>query len=309
MDPAPEISVVIPVYNEASNLERLMVELRAAMDAYGRSYEVITVDDGSRDGSFDVLKKLREDTPSLRVIRLARNFGQNPALYAGFEYARGQIIVTLDADLQNPPAEIPRLVEKLDEGYDIVQGVREIRQDNVFRRFASRMANRLLTLLTGTAFTDLGSSLKAYRREVVRQLTLCTHSARYLPAESARLGVSLGEVKVHHRERTAGESKYGLVSLFRINFDMIVSISSAPIHFIGLCGALFSLAGFGMGLRVAYVRLFHGDTLQLNSIFAVFFIMAGVQVICTSIMCEYISRIYTEVQRRPYYIVGEVLED
>lgn len=306
---SPKISIVIPVYNEAPNLAQLIAEITAAMEPCGHSYEIVTVDDGSSDNSYAVLASLQEQESRLRVVRLARNFGQNPALYAGFSESRGEIVVTIDADLQNPPADIPKLVEKLlAEDYDVVQGWREQRQDSFLRRTASRAINGAVSRITGSEIRDLGSGMKAYRREIVDRLCLSTHQARYLPAETAWLGVKVGEVKVEHRSRTAGESKYGLFALLRVNFDMIASISSAPVKLIGLAGALFSLMGFGMTLRIFYLRVTMGNFNELASVSAILFFLAGVQMVCISILCEYVSRIYIEVQRRPYYIVGNVLQ-
>lgn len=308
-DATPEISVVIPVYNEVANLPTLYEELRTAMDAFGRSYEVVAVDDGSRDGSFEALARVHAQDPRWRIIRFARNFGQNPAAYAGFAHARGNVIVTIDADLQNPPADIPKLVEKLQDGeYGVVQGWRENRHDSVFRLTASRIINRIVTRLSGMKVNDLGSGMKAYRREVIERLLLARHHSRYLPAEMAWLGVEVGEVKVGHRKRAAGESKYNIWALLRVNFDMITSISTAPINLIGVVGFAFSLIGFAMALRIFWLRFTLGNFDPFVTVSALFFFLVGVQLICTSIMCEYVSRIYSEVQGRPYYIVGDVLE-
>lgn len=307
-DSVPEISVVIPVYNEAGNITRLFEELSAAMDDTGKSYEVIAVDDGSSDSSFAELREVHLLDKRWRIVRLARNFGQNPALYAGFEHARGLVIVTIDADLQNPPEDIPALVAKLEEGYEVVQGWREQRQDSLFRKLASRAVNATVSTLTKVHIKDLGSGMKAYRREVIERLCLARHHARYLPAETAWLNVKIGEVKVGHRNRHAGESKYGIWALLRVNFDMIASISTAPIKLIGLVGLSFAFIGFAMALRILYLRLTLGNFNELASVSALFFFLGGVQLICTSIMCEYVSRIYSEVQNRPYYIVGEVIE-
>lgn len=304
----PEISVVVPVYNEAANLPQLHQELVAAMEGMGRSFEIVAVDDGSRDHSFAVLVDLQAQDDRLRVVRLARNFGQNPALYAGFEQARGQIVVTIDADLQNPPAEIPKLIEKLGDGFDVVQGWREQRQDNAVRRSASGLVNGAVRRLTKTDIRDLGSGIKAYRREVIERLAMSTHHSRYLPAETAWLGVKVGEVPVAHRPRAAGESKYGLWALFKVNFDMVASISTAPVQLIGLTGACCSLFGFAIALFILYRRVRYGNFNELATVSAIFFILAGVQMLCTSVLCEYISRIYIEVQRRPYFIVSEVRE-
>ncbi|MCC6144395.1 MAG: glycosyltransferase [Candidatus Hydrogenedentes bacterium] len=305
----PDISIVVPVYNEAPNLDRLHRELTEAMEAYGRPYEIIAVDDGSRDDSFAMLKGLHQGDPRLRVVRLARNFGQNPAMYAGFERARGDIVVSIDADLQNPPAEIPKLIEKLGEGYDVVQGWREQRQDNVLRRGASRAINSVVSRILRTEVKDLGCGLKAYRREVIERLLLSRHHSRYLPAETAWLGAKVGEVKVEHRSRELGESKYGVIALLRVNFDMLASVSTAPVQIIGLIGGLFSLIGFAMAVRITILRILWGNFNDLAMVAALFFILAGVQMICTAVLCEYISRIYKEVQDRPYYIVGEVLDE
>ena len=309
MSDTPEISILFPVYNEIANLERLHVEIVQAMEPMGRSFEIVAVDDGSSDGSFEALRLLRERDPRLRVVRLARNFGQNPALYAGFEHVRGNIIVTIDADLQNPPADIPRLINELEAGgYDIVQGWRQQRQDSVFRKTASRGVNRVVSRLAGVQINDLGSGMKAYRREIIERMCLSTHHSRYIPAETAWLGVRVGEIKVGHRERHAGESKYGLMKLLRVNFDMIASISTAPVQIIGVAGFIFAVIGFAMGLRLTYVRLFIGDLNSMQMVAALMFFLAGAQMLCTSILCEYISRIYIEVQNRPYFIIGEILE-
>lgn len=307
-DKPPDISVVIPIYNEEASLERLYMELTQALEAYGRPYEVVAIDDGSRDASFSVLSQLHARDPRWRIVRLMRNFGQNPAIYAGFEQARGAILVTIDADLQNPPSEIPKVVAKLEEGFDVVQGWRRQRQDHPVRRFLSRSINQLVSRITGMSVRDLGCSLKAFRREAAHHLMACTHSSRYIPAETAWHGLLLGEVEVEHRERSEGESKYGALALFRVSFDMIASISTLPIRAVAPLGVIFACVGFLISLRVVYYRIVHGDVSYMGTIMAALFFMTGIQMFTTAIMCEYISRIYTEVQRRPYYLVREVLE-
>lgn len=306
---APEISIVVPVYNEEANLRPLYAEIVSTMEAYGHPFEVLMVDDGSWDKSFEVLKALHAEDPRLRVIRFTRNFGQNPAIYAGFEHARGEIVVTIDADLQNPPVDIPKVVDKLAEGYDVVQGIRANRQDSLFRKMVSRGINIVVSRLTKMKFRDLGSSMKSYRREVVERFLRSTHHSRYLPAEAAWFGVNMGEVEVSHRPRTAGESKYGIFALLRVNFDMVSSVSAAPVHLISMIGLAFSFIGFGMGARIMFRRIVYGLTYNdTATVAALFFFLAGVQIMCTSVLCEYISRIYTEAQGRPYYIVGEIVE-
>ena len=304
-DTVPEISIIVPVYNEAANLVRLHAEIVEAMEAYGQSFEVIAVDDGSQDESYTILMRLNEQDPRWRVVRLMRNFGQHPATYAGFDHARGSIIVTIDADLQNPPSEIPKVVDKLKEGYDTVQGWRRQRQDSPFRRFLSRCVNGLVSRLTGMRIQDVGCALKAFRREAVDCLRGSQHRTRYLPAESAWHGLRLAEVEVAHREREAEKSKYGLLALIRVSFDMVASISTLPIRMFAPTGVVLSFIGFLLGFRVAYVRVAYGDLNYAGTVSAIFFVLMGMQMLATAVMCEYISRIYTEVQRRPFYIVRE----
>ncbi len=304
----PEISIIVPIYNEASNIETLMTEIVTAMESYGRGYEIVAIDDGSSDDSYALLKAQHEEIPCLRVIHLLRNFGQHPATYAGFMHARGQIIVTIDADLQNPPSDIPTVIDKLEEGFDVVQGWRQNRRDNAFRKLASRSVNRLVSYLTGMKIRDIGCALKAFRREAIELLLSSKHKSRYIPAETAWLGLKLAEVPVGHRERTGGESKYGLLALLRVNFDMIASVSTLPIRAIGPVGLLFAFLGFAMSIRVGYVRIVDGDLDRIGSVVAIFFFLAGVQMISTAVMCQYISRIYTEVQRRPCFGVQHIIE-
>ena len=307
--PIPDISIVVPVFNEADNLPPLYDELSATLDAYGRAYEVVFVDDGSSDGSYEILRGLNAKDARYRVVRFARNFGQNPALYAGFAYARGQVVVTLDADLQNPPSEIPILVDALEQGhYHVVQGWRTGRKDHPLRKLASRIVNRIMSRLTGIRVRDLGSGMKAYRRSVVDQLNLSRHRSRYVPAEVAWLGVPVGEVEVAHRSRHAGASKYNLLSLLRVNFDMIASVSTAPVQLIGWLGAVFAMLGFAMTLFIGALRIIYGNYSELATIAAVFFFLAGVQMLATALLCQYVTRIYVEVQQRPYYIVDETHE-
>jgi undecaprenyl-phosphate 4-deoxy-4-formamido-L-arabinose transferase len=304
----PEISVVIPVFNEAPNLKELYSRVVAAMEPLERSFEVVTVDDGSTDGSYEILSELQAADPRLRVVRLARNFGQTPALYAGFAHVRGRIILQLDADLQNPPEELVKLIAKLDEGYDVVQGWREIRQDAGLRRYASKTLNGIVSWATGARIRDLGCGLKGFRREVIDNLGRFTHHTRYLPAELVWLGASIAEVKVAHCERAGGDSKYSMWTLLRLNFDMIASVTTAPIKFVGFLGLILSLVGFGMGALIGVKRIVYGSFNQFVTVTALFFVMAGLQLIATGLLCEYISRIFIEAQNKPYYIIREIRE-
>ena len=308
----PEISVVIPVYNEASNLRELFSRSVAVLEAFGRRFEVVMVNDGSTDGSLEVLRELHASDRRLRVVSLVRNFGQTPALYAGFAHVRGQIVASLDADLQNPPEELVKLIEKLEEGYDVVQGWREERQDSILRKVPSKAFNAMVSLLMGARVRDLGCGLKVFRREVIDRMVEFGHHARYVPAEVVWLGANMAEVKVEHHKRAGGRGKYNLFSLLRLNFDMLASISTVPIKVVGMLGWLFSLIGFGMGALILTLRIVdvNYDPLasSLATVTALFFLISGVQLIATGLMCEYVGRIFVEVQNKPYYVVKEVLE-
>jgi undecaprenyl-phosphate 4-deoxy-4-formamido-L-arabinose transferase len=304
----PEISIVIPVFNEQPNLRELHARVVSVLETLGRSFEIVAIDDGSSDGSLALLKELRIADPRVRIVCLARNFGQSPALYAGFAHARGQIVAMLDADLQNPPEELPKLIAKIDEGYDFVSGWRKDRQDTFLRTIPSRLLNCFVKRMTRAQFHDVGCAMKAFRREVIELMSRFTHRSRYLPVDVAWLGVRTAEVEVKHDRRGAGTSKYGLFKLFRTAFDIVTSVTAAPLQLFSLLGWLFAIVGFGVGLRVAYVRYTEGNINDLGSVIAIIFFLFGAQMVATGLMCEYISRIYIEVQRRPYYIVKEVLE-
>lgn len=303
----PEISVVVPVFNEAGTLRELHKRIAAAVGGMARPFEIIMVDDGSSDDSLAILTDIREQDDHLRIVRLSRNFGQSPALYAGISVVAGDYVVMIDADLQNYPEDIPLLVEKLDEGFDLVSGWRVQRQDTAFRRLVSKLLNYVVARVTKVPLHDYGCALKAFRREIVEHMALFTHQCRYLPVDVAGLGGRVAEVEVRHNDRAGGKSKYGLLRLIRTGFDLLTSITSAPLQFIGLLGWIFSLIGFGMAIRVLWIRLIGGNILQTETIIAIFFFLAGLQMVATGMMCEYISRIYIEVQRRPYYIIKEVI--
>ncbi|HPO17385.1 MAG TPA: glycosyltransferase [Candidatus Hydrogenedentes bacterium] len=307
-DASPEISVVVPVYNEVSNLTALHDRITATLEPLKRSFEIVMVDDGSSDGSFALLKEIQARDPRLRIIRLSRNFGQTPAMYAGFSQVRGRIVISLDADLQNPPEEIPKLLEKIDEGYEMVQGWREERQDSPFRRIASKILNRTVSLAIGVRIRDLGCGLKAYRREVTDQMGRFVHHSRYVPAEMVWLSPNIAEVKVEHQERASGSSKYTLWKLLRLNFDMVASVTTFPIKFVGFLGLLLSIIGFGMGFLLLSKRVIYGNFNPFLTVTALFFILCGIQVTALGLLCEYVSRIFIEVQSKPYYIISEVRE-
>jgi len=306
--PTTEISVVVPVFNEEPNLRELHRRIVATLETLGRSFEIVAVDDGSKDRSLETLKAIRAEDPRLRVVQLARNFGQGPAIYAGFANVRGEIVCLLDADLQNPPEELPKLIAKIDDGYDYAGGRRSGRNESFSRQLGSRFLNWIIRRTTRTAFYDMGCALKAFRRDVTDHLVRFTHHSRYLPVDLAWLGVRMIEVDVGYNERTVGESKYGPLKLLRTSFDLVTGITAAPLQMLSPLGFLFAIFGFLTALRVLYIRVIHGDESQVATVVALFFVLSGVQLIATGLMCEYISRIYIEVQNRPYYVVKDVDE-
>ena len=302
-----DISVVIPVFNEERSLRELSTRLVDTLEKMEHSFELVFVDDGSTDGSLEVLRELRTEDTRIRVVCLSRNFGQSPALYAGFSVVRGRYIGMIDADLQNYPEDFPKLIEKLEEGYDIVSGWRADRYDNYFRHLSSRFLNYFLAKITKVPLQDCGCSLKAFRREVVDRMSQLSHRSRYLPVDITWLGGKMCEVRVQHTKRTQGVSKYGLMRLMRTGFDLLTSITAVPLQIIGLLGWVFAMVGFAMGIRVVYVRVFYGDPVGMGAVVAIAFVLTGIQLAAIGLMCEYISRIFIEVQRKPYYIIKEEL--
>lgn len=307
-----DLSVVIPIYNEVTNVLELYERLVATLEQYGGVFEIIAVDDGSTDGTLDLLLELHERDKRIRIVQLARNFGQTAAVYAGFAHVRGDLVCQLDADLQNPPEELLKLLSKIQEGYDVVQGWREERQDSLARKLPSRIVNRLVSLLIGAKIHDLGCGMKVYRRKVVEQMTRFTHRARYAPADMLWLGAKLTEVKVQHKDRKGGSSKYGLFKLLHINFDIMTSVSTLPVKLVGLAGCLFSLVGFFMGAFILARRIIdvNYDPLagSIATVMALLLILSGTQLVAAGIICEYISRILVEVQNKPYYVIDRLIE-
>ena len=242
--PAPEISVVIPVFNEEDNLRELGERLIRTLTAMGRPFEIIFVDDGSTDGSWQLLTDLNRQYPqNIRALQFHRNFGQHQAIFAGFQAAKGKVMVTLDADLQNPPEEIPRLVAKLDEGYDTVGGWRENRQDSIFRRLPSQLVNTVMSRVTGVKLRDYGCMLRAYRRSVVDSINQCQESSSFIPALANLFAHRVAEIPVGHAERERGKSKYGIFKLLRLNFDLMTGFSNLPIHLVGFMGVTIAFLG------------------------------------------------------------------
>ena len=295
-----QLSIVIPIYNEVESLRELHRELRAVLDSLGRTHELIFVDDGSFDGSRAVLLELRRDDPTLRILCFRRNFGQTAALAAGFDQARGEVVVTIDGDLQNDPADIPALLTAIDEGHDIVAGWRRERRDTLMRRLPSVAANRLIALVTGVDIHDTGCTLKALRRELVQNLPIYAEQHRFLPAMSAGSGARVRELVVNHRPRRFGESKYGISRTFRVAMDlmvvkMIASFSRRPIQFFGWF-LVPVLAMIGLSLVSSwftYGTPLPGDALGLAALISIMMIfMVCVYFLLLGLLAELIVKVF-----------------
>jgi undecaprenyl-phosphate 4-deoxy-4-formamido-L-arabinose transferase len=307
--PVPEISVVIPVFNEEDNLRELGERLIRTLTAMGRPYEIIFVDDGSTDGSWQLLTDLNGQYPqSIRALQFQRNFGQHQAIFAGFKAARGKVMVTLDADLQNPPEEIPRLVAKLDEGYDTVGGWRENRRDSIFRRLPSQLVNYVMSRVTGVKLRDYGCMLRAYRREVVDSINQCHESSSFIPALANLFSQRVAEIPVGHAERERGQSKYSLFKLLRLNFDLMTGFSNLPIHMVGFMGVTIALLGLFFGLFLIIRRIFVGPEVGgVFTLFAILFVFVGLNTLGLALIGEYVGRIYREVRGRPRFVIRQTL--
>jgi undecaprenyl-phosphate 4-deoxy-4-formamido-L-arabinose transferase len=308
---SPAVSVVIPVYNEQEGLPLLFERLYPALDALGRSYEIVFVDDGSADRSVAVLREQFERRPDVtRVVVLARNAGQHLAILAAFAQTRGTYVITLDADLQNPPEEIQRLVAAMDQGADFVGTIRVSRQDRMWRRYASRLMNRIREGTTSIRITDQGCMLRGYHRTVVDAVNHCTEVSTYVPALAYTFARHPVEIEVAHAERTVGQSKYSLYSLIRLNFDLMTGFSVAPLQFFSVAGAAIAFISLLLVVVLFIRRLIVGPEAQgLFTLFAIAFFLIGVTLLGLGVVGEYVGRIYEQVRQRPRYTIAAVLED
>ena len=310
-----DISVVIPLLNEEESLELLYQQLADVLSPLGRSYEIIFVDDGSRDHSFQLLKQLHERDAHVRVIRFRRNFGQSAAFAAGFDFARGEVIITMDADLQNDPQDIPRLLDKINEGYDVVSGWRVHRQDKfVTRRIPSKIANALIGQVTGVHLHDYGCSLKAYRYDVVKNIKLYGEMHRFIPALASWMGTEVAEIPVNHHARQFGKSKYGLGRIVRVVLDLLtvkflLQYSTRPAQIFGFLGISSLALGTLVGAYLAMLKLVFGQSIGNRPLLllAVLMIVFGVQLITTGLIGELLIRTYYESQSKSTYVVKEML--
>ncbi|MFZ6753034.1 glycosyltransferase [Undibacterium sp. Dicai25W] len=310
----PELSVVIPVYNEEAGLAKLFERLYPALDtlaARGVSYEVVFVNDGSRDNTAVILSdqfRLRPDVT--RVVLFNGNYGQHMAILAGFEATRGDIVVTLDADLQNPPEEIGALVDKMREGYDYVGSIRRKRQDSAWRTYASKAMNRFREKITRIKITDQGNMLRAYGRNVIDLMNQCSEVNTFVPALAYTFSRKPTEIIVEHEERSAGESKYSIYSLIRLNFDLMTGFSIMPLQWFSMLGMILSVLSGGLvGLLLIRRFIFGAEAEGLFTLFAIAFFMMGVILFGIGLLGEYVGRIYQQVRGRPRYVVQTILQD
>ena len=306
----PEISVIIPVYNEEDGLPTLFARLYPALDQLDTPYEVLFINDGSRDRSAALLREQYERRPDVtRAILLAANAGQHMAIMAGFEHARGQIIVTLDADLQNPPEEIAKVIDKMREGHDYVGSIRRRRQDSFFRSSASKAMNYLREKITRIRITDQGNMLRAYSRGVVNAINSCKEVSTFIPALAYTFARYPAEIVVAHEERAAGESKYSIYSLIRLNFDLMTGFSLVPLQWFSMLGILVSLGSAALFVLLIVRRLIIGPEAEgLFTLFALMFFLIGLALFGIGLLGEYVGRVYQQVRHRPRYLIEGILE-
>ncbi|MBU6460682.1 MAG: glycosyltransferase [Proteobacteria bacterium] len=306
----PELSVVIPVYNEADGLESLFERLYPSLDALNRTYEIIFISDGCTDTSPSMLKNqflLRPDVT--RVILLNGNHGQHMAILAGFSYCHGRKIVTLDADLQNPPEEIQKLIQKMDEGHDYVGTIRRNRQDKSWRRIASRLMNRMRERLTKIHMTDQGCMLRAYDRAIIDAINQSSEINTFIPALAYTYAHTPTEIEVEHESRIKGESKYSLYKLIRLNFDLVTGFSVVPLQLFSFAGILISIFSAVFVLYLIWRRIFIGPEVQgVFTLFAIAFFLIGIMLFGIGLLGEYIGRIYQQVRGRPKFVIQAILE-
>lgn len=307
----PYISIVIPVYNEEKTLPIMFSRLLAVMDNYGKSYEVIFINDGSRDNSQTILNDLFSKRPDvIRVIEFVRNYGQHPAIMAGFEHVSGEVVVTLDCDLQNPPEDIPKLLALIEQGHDVVGGRRANRQDLAWRKAVSRFSNIVRKKITTIDMGDHGCMLRAYKRSIIDHIIEIGDASPFITALSQELAGNPCEIDVGHEQRAAGKSNYNLYKLIRYNFDLITGFSLVPLQLFTLTGMLCSAASFLLVLYMAMRRIFLGAEAEgVFTLFAILFFLVSVTMLGLGIIGEYVGRIYKEVRHKPRYVIKKILEN
>jgi len=303
---APEVSIVIPVFNEQGTLHHLVGEIQRVL-AHER-YELVLVNDGSKDRSSDILHELAAEHPEIVVVELSRNFGQHPAIIAGFSIVRGRWIVTLDADLQNPPEEIPRIIDQLRAGHDVVGSIRENRQDPWLRKQVSSLVNTVTTASIGVGMRDYGCMLRGYSHHVVEEIVELAEQAAFIPALAMMLAANPIEIEVRHYEREEGSSKYSPLRLMRLGFDLITGFSLLPIQMVSVAGLVIAILGGALSMLLFARRIILGPESEgIFTLFAILFAFMGVLLLAVGLVGEYVGRIYAEVRRRPIYRIREVI--
>jgi undecaprenyl-phosphate 4-deoxy-4-formamido-L-arabinose transferase len=305
------ISIVVPVFNEQENLREFIRRCIETCNGMDKPFELVLVDDGSRDSSSKIITEAAEQNMGKVIgVLLNRNYGQHAAVMAGFAESRGSVVVTLDADLQNPPEEIPRLVEAIEEGFDVVGSVRVPRCDNIFRRIASRIINKAAQKATGVIMHDYGCMLRAYRRHIVDAMLQCDERSTFIPVLANSFARHATEIDVRHETRTNGDSKYSLWKLINLQFDLLTSMTTFPLRLLSVMGTFISLIGIGFGGFLLIMRLIYGAIWAAQGVFTLFailFIFVGAQFIGMGLLGEYIGRIYYDVRGRPRYFVQKVV--
>jgi undecaprenyl-phosphate 4-deoxy-4-formamido-L-arabinose transferase len=308
MEDKPYISVLIPVLNEEESLQELHQRLYETLEGIKRTYEIIYINDGSTDGTQMILEDIHNRYKNVKVIEFNRNYGQHMALFAGFQSSKGDIVITIDADLQNPPEEIPKLVQKIEEGYEVVGTYRKNRRDSLFRRIPSFIVNKITSRIVGVKLKDYGCMLRAYRRNIIDYINMCTETSSFIPALANIFAKKIIEIEVAHEERKRGTSKYSLFKLFRLNFDLMTSFSLLPIQFFSMLGVVIALLGLLFAIFLFVRRLIVGPEVEGTfTLFAILFFFIGIQIFAIGIIGEYIGRIYQEVRRRPRFIIKKEL--
>lgn len=304
------LSLVIPVYNEEINLRELVERCSKTCDGIGKSYEIVLVDDGSRDKSVELIKEASAAHPEIVGILLNRNYGQHSAVMAGLAQSCGEVVVTLDADLQNPPEEIPKLLAEIEKGADVVGSVRQMRQDSLFRRLSSFLVNKAVQKATGVLMHDYGCMLRAYRREVVNAMLQCHERSTFIPVLGNMFAHKTAEVPVAHARRANDQSKYSLLKLINLQFDLLTSMTTFPLRLLSLMGGVLAVLGFILAGLMIVFRIIYGPKWAAEGVltaFAIMFIFMGTQILAMGLLGEYIGRIYNDVRARPRYFIREIV--
>jgi len=302
--PLPYVSIVIPVYNEEKSLQPLMERLYPVVTGLDKPFEIIFTNDGSSDRSLEMLRDYVQRYPGVKVVEFNGNFGQHMAILAAFERSSGEIVITIDADLQNPPEEIPRMIAEIEKGHDVVGTVREKRQDPLFRRVASRIVNITTNKMTGMQMSDYGCMLRAYHRHIINNINQCGESTTFIPALAQSFSSNPTEIMVGHAERTLGESKYSFYRLIRLNFDLMTGFSVVPLQLFALLGIITSFLSVAFAVLLFVRRFMIGAEVEgVFTLFAILFFFIGIVIFGIGIVGEYVGRIYQEVRKRPRFVI------